>query len=67
MIILWLSLAAKNLRASRESELLVEFRAKDVVGWIGNSVAVARDSYAMPSDASFERAIQQGVSNQART
>ena len=46
----------QNLRASRETELMARFPAKDVTSWIGNSVAVAMESYAMPLVESFRRA-----------
>ncbi len=47
----------QNLRASRETELMAKYPAKDVSSWIGNSVAVAMESYAMPLVESFQRAI----------
>ena len=47
----------QNLRASRETELMAEFPAKDVASWIGNSVPVAMKHYAMATDESFQRAI----------
>ena len=31
----------QNLRASRETELMAKYPAKDATAWIGNSVAVA--------------------------
>jgi hypothetical protein len=37
-------------------KLLAEYPAKDVAGWIGNSVEVAQQSDAMPPDDSFQRA-----------
>ncbi len=46
-----------NMRATRETELLAQFPAKDVCDWIGNTQAVAMKHYAMPTDASFQRAI----------
>ncbi len=46
----------QNLRASRETELMMTFPAKDVASWIGNSVAVAMESYAMALEQSFANA-----------
>lgn len=46
----------QNLRASRETELMGKFPAKDVASWIGNSVPVAMAHYAMPLASSFEAA-----------
>ena len=46
----------QNLRASRETELLGEYPAADVVSWIGNSVPVAMSHYAMARDRSFQKA-----------
>ena len=46
----------QNLRATRETELLGRFPAKDVTQWIGNSIAVAMDHYAMPTQATFKAA-----------
>jgi hypothetical protein len=47
----------QNLRATRQTELLAQFPAKDVCDWLGNSEAVAMKHYAMPTDDSFRRAI----------
>lgn len=47
----------QNLRASRQTELLAEFPAKDVCNWLGNSQAVAMKHYAMATADSFQRAI----------
>ena len=47
----------QNLRASRETELMAKYPAKDAVAWIGNSVAVANKHYAMKLKPSFARAI----------
>jgi len=47
-----------NLRASRQTELLAEFPAKDVCDWLGNSHAVAMRHYAMATTESFERAVR---------
>ena len=46
-----------NMRATRQTELLAQFPAKDVCDWLGNSQAVAMKHYAMPTDDSFQRAI----------
>lgn len=46
----------QNLRASRETELLARFPAKDVAAWLGNSVPVAMKHYAMATAEQFERA-----------
>ena len=46
-----------NLRASRQTELLAEFPAKDVCDWLGNSQAVAMRHYAMSTTESFQRAV----------
>ena len=46
-----------NMRATRQTELLAQFPAKDVCDWLGNSQAVAMKHYAMPTNDSFQRAI----------
>lgn len=46
-----------NLRASRQTELLAEFPAKDVCDWLGNSQAIAMRHYAMATSESFQRAV----------
>ena len=46
----------QNLRASRETELLAQFPAKDVTDWLGNGVAVAMKHYAMARQFSFAAA-----------
>ena len=43
----------QNMRASRETELMARFPAKDVSSWLGNSVPVAMRHYAMATEASF--------------
>ncbi len=43
----------QNLRASRETELMARWPAKDVASWLGNSVPVAMRHYAMATDESF--------------
>ena len=39
--------------ASRETELMARYPAKDVSAWLGNSVPVAMRHYAMATDESF--------------
>jgi integrase len=51
----------QNLRATRETELLAHYPAKDVTSWLGNSPEVANNHYAMTMQASFERAITDGA------
>lgn len=46
----------QNLRATRETELLAKYPAKDVVSWIGNSEAVAMKHYAMARSSVFASA-----------
>jgi integrase len=46
-----------NLRASRETELMLEHPEHVVHAWIGNSKDVAEDHYLMVTDADFKRAI----------
>ena len=41
------------MRASRETELMARYPAKDVSAWLGNSVPVAMRHYAMAIDESF--------------
>lgn len=43
----------QNLRASRETELLARYPAKNVSAWLGNSVPVAMRHYAMATEESF--------------
>lgn len=52
----------QNLRATRETELLAHYPAKDVVSWLGNSATVANRHYAMTMQASFDRAVADGAS-----
>lgn len=54
----------QNLRASRETELMAKYPAKDATSWIGNSVAVANKHYAMKLRDSFSRAIAEGATPQ---
>ena len=51
----------QNLRATRETELLAHYPAKDVTSWLGNSPDVANKHYAMATQASFDRAISDGA------
>jgi len=51
----------QNLRATRETELLAHYPAKDVTGWLGNSPNVANKHYAMTMQASFDRAVTEGA------
>jgi len=48
----------QNLRSTRETELMEQFPAHVVCGWIGNSEAVARKHYLQVTDEHFERAIR---------
>ncbi len=50
----------QNLRASRETELMAVYPAKDVASWLGNSVPAATAHYAMATAESFQRAIVEG-------
>ncbi|WP_146529200.1 tyrosine-type recombinase/integrase [Novipirellula artificiosorum] len=47
----------QNLRASRETELLGKYPAKDVTSWLGNSPTVAHKHYAMATDDTFAKAL----------
>ncbi|WP_231743729.1 tyrosine-type recombinase/integrase [Stieleria neptunia] len=51
----------QNLRATRETELLAHYPAKDVTSWLGNSPDVANKHYAMTMQASFDRAVTDGA------
>lgn len=46
----------QNLRASRETELMARYPAKDVASWLGNSVPTAMKHYAMVTDEAFRAA-----------
>jgi integrase len=46
----------QNLRATRETELMAKFPAKDVASWLGNSVGIAMAHYAMETDEAFQNA-----------
>jgi hypothetical protein len=52
----------QNLRATRETELLAHYPAKDVTSWLGNSPDVANKHYVMTMQASFDRAVTDGAS-----
>ncbi|MDA9859167.1 hypothetical protein N9D23_13685 [Rubripirellula sp.] len=52
----------QNFRASRETELLAKYPAKDATAWIGNSIAVANKHDAMTLKPSFEQAVAEGAS-----
>tara|TARA_R110002049_G_scaffold309268_1_gene519584 strand:+ start:115030 stop:115440 length:411 start_codon:yes stop_codon:yes gene_type:complete len=52
----WLRLF-QDLRATRETERMAKYPAKDVAARLGNSVPVAMLHYAMATAESFERAI----------
>ena len=45
-----------NLRASRETELMLEHPEHVVVAWLGHTKAVAAEHYLMVTDGDFERA-----------
>lgn len=51
----------QNLRATRETELLAHYPAKDVTSWLGNSPDIANKHYAMTMQASFDRAVADGA------
>lgn len=51
----------QNLRATRETELLANYPAKDVTSWLGNSPQVANRHYAMTMQASFDQAVARGA------
>ena len=46
----------QNLRASRETDLMLEWPAHIVCSWLGNSIQVANDHYLMVTAADFETA-----------
>ena len=52
---------ARDLRATRETELLAHYPAKDATSWLGNSPDVANKHYAMTMRASFDRAVIDGA------
>lgn len=47
-----------NLRAIRETELVVSYLVEIVMGWLGNTPSIAMRHYLMTTDAHFESAIQ---------
>ncbi len=51
----------QNLRATRETELLAHYPAKDVTSWLGNSPTVANRHFAMTMQSSLNRAVAQGA------
>ncbi len=51
----------QKMRATRETELIALYPAKDVTGWLGNIPAVASKHYAMTMQASFDRAVTDGA------
>ena len=59
-----------NLRASRETELLLEWPEHIVHGWLGHTKEVADAHYAMTTDADFARAaspLQNAAQNAAHS
>lgn len=48
----------KNLRGSRETELLERFTLKNVADWVGHSTAVALRHYVMTTQEAFREAVQ---------
>ncbi|MEM1224569.1 MAG: hypothetical protein AAGJ40_02670 [Planctomycetota bacterium] len=50
-----------NRRATRETELLAHYPAKDVTSWLGNSHDLATKHDAMTLQASFDRAVTDGA------
>ncbi len=55
-----------NLRSTRQTELEEHFPSHVVCGWLGNSVAVARDSYLQTTEEHFARAVQADGDTQAQ-
>lgn len=53
--------AFQNLRATRETELMAKYPAKDVASGLGNSEPVAMAHYAMAMQSSFDRAMIEGA------
>ncbi len=47
----------QNLRATRGTELLGKYPAKDVTGWLGNSPTIAHKHYSMATDKAFAEAL----------
>jgi len=50
-----------NLRATRQTELAVEFPLHVVCAWIGNQQAVGAEHYLQVTDTDFERAAKSGA------
>lgn len=55
----------QNLRATRETELLGRFPAKDVTTWLGNSPKVAFKHYAMATLDALRRAVSEATPHSA--
>ncbi|MEM6366050.1 MAG: integrase, partial [Planctomycetota bacterium] len=50
----------QNLRATRETDLLAHYPAKDLTNWLGNSPDVTNKHCEMTMQASFDRAVTDG-------
>ena len=57
----------QNLRSTRETELMNDFPAHVVCGWLGNSQPVAEKHYLQVTDEHFEKAVQIAVQHTAET
>ncbi len=57
----------QNLRASRETELMARYPAKDVASWLGNSEPTAMKHYAMATDEAFKAAADPSGQTVTRT
>ncbi len=51
----------QNMRATRETELLAHYPAKDVTSWLGNSPEIANKHYAMDHAGVVDRARREGA------
>jgi len=51
----------QNLRSSRETELVEQFPIQTVVAWMGNSPAVAMQSYLQVRESDFEQALRNAL------
>lgn len=51
----------QNLRSSRETELIEQFPIQTVVAWLGNSPAVAMQSYLQVRESDFEKALRNAL------
>lgn len=51
----------QNMRATRETELMAHYPAKDVTSWLGNSPSIANRHYLMAMQSSFDRAVIEGA------